>query len=228
VPEGCAVHELASPAQDAAAALEALADELGARRAAPALAERHRPGPPRGALTPAAVGTALAALLPENAVVVDEAITASPALFGPTAGAAPHDWLSLTGGAIGQGLPVATGAAVACPGRRVVCLEGDGSALYTIQSLWTQAREGLDVVTVILANHAYAILQVELARMGLGDPGPRARDLLGIARPELDFVRIAEGMGVPAARATSAEELHTRLAEAFAAPGPRLVEAAVT
>jgi acetolactate synthase-1/2/3 large subunit len=108
-----------------------------------------------------------------------------------------------------------------------VCLEADGSALYTIQSLWTQAREGLDVVTVILANRAYAILQIELARMGLGDPGPRARDLLGIARPELDFVRIAEGMGVPAARAASAEELHARLAEAFAEPGPRLVEAVI-
>jgi acetolactate synthase-1/2/3 large subunit len=226
-PEGCAVHRLASPAQDAAAALEALADELGARAAAPPLAPRERPEPPRGALTPAAIGASLAALLPEEAVVVDEAITAGAALFAPTTGAAPHDWLQLTGGAIGQGLPLATGAAVACPGRRVVCLEGDGSALYTIQSLWTQAREGLDVVTVILANRAYAILQVELARMGLADPGRRARDLLGIARPPLDFVRIAQGMGVPAERAASAEELHARLAEAFAEPGPRLVEAVI-
>ncbi len=227
VPEGCAVVALATAAQDAPAALEALADELGARAGAPLLAERVRPHPPRGALTPAAIGTSLAALLPEDAIVVDEAITASLALFAPTAGAAPHDWLSLTGGAIGQGLPVATGAAVACPGRRVVCLEADGSALYTIQALWTQAREGLDVTTLILANKSYAILQIELARMGAGPPGPRARDMLGIDRPGLDFVRIAEGLGVPATRATRAEELHAQLAHALAEPGPRLIEAVI-
>ncbi len=226
-PEGCAVHALAHPAQDAPAALEALADELGARATAPALAELRRPDPLRGALTPAAIGTSLAALLPEGAIVVDEAITASPALLAPTAAAAPHDWLFLTGGAIGQGLPVATGAAVACPDRRVVCLEADGSALYTIQSLWTQAREGLDVVTVILANRSYAILQIELARMGAGAPGPRARDMLAIDRPDLDFVRISEGLGVPATRAVSAEELHAQLARAFAEPGPRLIEAVI-
>jgi acetolactate synthase-1/2/3 large subunit len=226
-PEGCAVHPLASPAQDAGAALEALSDELGARAAAPIASERSHPEPPRGALTPAAVGTSVAALLPEHAVVVDEAITASQALLGATVGAAPHEWLGLTGGAIGQGLPLATGAAIACPGRRVVCLEADGSALYTIQSLWTQAREGLDVVTVVLANRSYAILQIELARMGAGPPGPRARDVLELARPGLDFVRIAEGFGVPAARAITAEELHARLAEALAEPGPRLVEAVV-
>src|SRR5262245_20958840 len=225
-PEGCAVHALARPEQDGPAALEALADELGAR-AAPALAELRRPGPPRGALDPAAIGTSLAALLPEHAIVVDEGITASPALLGPTAAAAPHEWLFLTGGAIGQGLPLATGAAVACPGRRVVCLEADGSAMYTLQSLWTQAREGLDVTTVILANRTYAILQIELARTGAGAPGSRARDMLAIDRPDLDFVRLAEGMGVPATRATSAEELHAQLARALAEPGPRLVEAVI-
>ena len=226
-PEGCSVHALASPAQDAEAALEALEDELGARSSQPERAELRRPDAPHGALTPAALGSSLAALLPEGAIVVDEAITASPALLGPTATAAPHDWLFLTGGAIGQGLPLATGAAVACPGRRVVCLEGDGSAMYTLQSLWTQAREGLDVTTVILANQSYAILQVELARMGFRDPGPRARDLLGIARPALDFTRLAEGMGVRATRATSAEELHLQLAAALALPGPQLIEAVI-
>jgi len=226
-PEGCSVHALASPAQDAEAALEALQDELGARSAPPELAELRRPDAPHGALTAGAIGASLAALLPEGAIVVDEAITGSPALQGPTATAAPHDWLFLTGGAIGQGLPVATGAAVACPGRKVVCLEGDGSAMYTLQSLWTQAREGLDVTTVILANRSYAILQVELARMGFRDPGPRARDMLGIARPALDFVRLAEGMGVRARRATSAEDLHRELATALALPGPRLIEAVI-
>jgi acetolactate synthase-1/2/3 large subunit len=225
VPEGCAVHELASPAQDAGAALEALADELGAGAAAPELAPLRRPDAPRGALTPAAIGASLAALLPEQAIVVDESITAALALAGPTATAAPHDWLSLTGGAIGQGLPVATGAAVACPGRRVVCLEADGSAMYTIQSLWTQARESLDVTTVVLANKSYAILQIELARMGAGPPGPRARNVLEIGRPSLDFVRLAEAMGVPAARAASADDFHAQLARALADPGPRLVEA---
>ncbi len=224
-PGGCTVHVLASPAQDAEAALEALVDELGARSSTPVLAERRRPEAPCGPLTTAAIGTSLAALLPEGAIVVDEAITASPALLGPTAAAAPHDWLFLTGGAIGQGLPVATGAAIACPGRRVVCLEGDGSAMYTLQSLWTQAREGLDVTSVILANRSYAILQVELARMGFGAPGARARDMLEILRPALDWTRLAEGMGVRAARATTAEDLHRELAVALAEPGPHLIEA---
>jgi acetolactate synthase-1/2/3 large subunit len=226
-PEGCALHELASPAQDAGAALEALADELGARSPSPQVAGRARPEPPSGELRPAAIGASLSILLPEQAIVVDEAITGSLALQGTTLGAAPHDWLGLTGGSIGQGLPLATGAAVACPGRRVVSLQADGSALYTIQALWTQAREGLDVTTVILSNRIYAILQIELARMGAGPPGPRARDVLEISRPELDFVRLSEGMGVPATRATSAEEFHARLAEALAEPGPRLVEAVI-
>ncbi len=226
-PEGCSVHVLASPAQDALAALEALEDELDARSCEPERMQLRLPEVPRGALTPGAIGASLAALLPEDAIVVDESITASLALFGSTASAAPHDWLFLTGGAIGQGLPVATGAAVACPGRKVVCLEGDGSAMYTLQSLWTQAREGLDVTTVIFANQSYAILQVELARMGFRDPGPRARDVLGIGRPALDFVRLAEGMGVQASRATSAEELHHQLATALGEPGPRLIEAVI-
>jgi len=226
-PEGCAVHVLASPAQDAEAALEALGDELGVRVEVPERSPLRRPDAPGGALSPGAIGASLAALLPENAIVVDESITASPALFGPTATAAPHDWLFLTGGAIGQGLPLATGAAVACPERKVVCLEADGSAMYTLQALWTQAREGLDVTTVVLANRSYAILQVEMARMGFGAPGPRARDMLEIARPALDFVQLSQGMGVPATRATSADELYRQLASALAARGPHLIEAVI-
>jgi acetolactate synthase-1/2/3 large subunit len=223
-PEGCVVHALAGREHDAPAALEALADELGAHRSAPALEPLRRPEPPRGKAGVGAIATSLAALLPEHAIVVDEAITGSLGPLQATRTAAPHDWLFLTGGAIGQGLPVATGAAVACPDRKVVCLEGDGSAMYTIQSLWTQAREGLDVTSVIFANRSYAILRIELARMGMGEPGPRAQSLLGIGSPELDFVRLAEAQGVPATRATTADELHAQLAASLSTPGPHLIE----
>jgi acetolactate synthase-1/2/3 large subunit len=226
-PEGCAVHALAGREHDAAAALEALADELGAGRAEPALEPLRRPEPPRGKLGVGAIATSLAALLPEHAIVVDEAITGSLGPLQATRAARPHEWLFLTGGAIGQGLPLATGAAVACKDRRVICLEGDGSAMYTIQSLWTQAREGLDVTTVIFANRSYAILRIELARMGMGEPGPRAQRMLGIGSPDLDFVRLAEAQGVPATRATTADELHTRLAASLSTPGPHLIEALI-
>jgi acetolactate synthase-1/2/3 large subunit len=229
LPEGCAVHTLATPAEDARAALEALCDVLGARGAAPVREARSSPSLPSGPLHPASAGQALAALLPEGAIVVDEAITAAAGLLPATRGAAPHDWLSLMGGAIGQGMPAATGAALACPGRKVVCLEGDGSAMYTIQSLWTQAREGLDVVNVILANRRYAILQVELARVGAlapgQTPGARAADMLEIGRPDLDFVALARGHGVPGTRATNAEDFGKQLAAALAEPGPHLIEA---
>jgi acetolactate synthase-1/2/3 large subunit len=223
-PPGCAVHELASPAEDAGAALEALADELGGRSGVePEPRSRH--AAPSGALHPGSIGASLAALLPEGAIVSDESITGAAALLPATRGAAPHDWLFLTGGAIGQGIPVATGAAVACPERKVVCLEGDGSAMYTIQGLWTQAREGLDVTTVVLANRSYAILQIELLRVGAGSPGERSRGVLEIGRPELDMVKLAGGMGVRAARVTRAEDFHARFAEAMAERGPCLIEA---
>lgn len=223
-PDGCQVHELASPAEDAGAALEALADELGIRAPAP-LEPRAASTAPTGALHAASIGASLAALLPEGAIVSDESITAALTLLPATRGAAPHDWLFLTGGAIGQGMPVATGAALACPGRKVVCLEGDGSAMYTIQALWTQAREGLDVTTVILANRSYAILQIELARVGAGGAGERSRDVLEIGRPDLDMVKLAQGMGVRAVRVTRAEEFHAHFAEAMAERGPSLIEA---
>jgi acetolactate synthase-1/2/3 large subunit len=224
VPPGCAVHVLCDPGGDVAAALDALAGELGARHAPAPRAPRERPAPPGGALHPEAIGASLAALLPEGAIVAEEAITGAAALWLATRAAAPHDWLGLTGGAIGQGLPLATGAAVACPGRKVVCLEADGSAMYTLQALWTQAREGLDVTTVVLANRSYAVLGIELARLGAA-PGPRSRELIELTRPALDFVALARGLGVPAARATSAEDFHSALAAALAEPGPRLVEA---
>jgi len=223
-PPGCAVSTLATPAEDAAAALAALADELHVGTDA-ARETRAEVTVPRGSVGPASIGATLSACLPEGAIVSDESITGAAALLPATRGAAPHDWLSLTGGAIGQGIPVATGAAVACPDRKVVCLEGDGSGMYTLQGLWTQAREGLDVTTVVLANRSYAILQVELARVGAGAPGRRSRDMLEIGRPNLDWVELARGMGVPACRVTRAEDFHEHFSRAMAEPGPHLIEA---
>ena len=223
VPDGCDVHVLASGADDAVGALEHLADVVGG--ADPTTQPAQRPDRPTGELTGEAVANAIGALLPEGAIVSDEANTAGLWVAAATAGAPPHDSLTLTGGAIGQGLPVATGAAVACPDRKVVCLEADGSAMYTLQSLWTQAREGLDVTTVIFNNRSYAILNLELSRVGAESAGPKALDMLDLSRPDLDFAALAEGMGVPAARATTADELVTALERGLAAPGPFLVDA---
>lgn len=144
-----------------------------------------------------------------------------------TAGAPPHDWLTLTGGAIGQGLPLATGAAIACPERSVIALEADGSAMYTISALWTQAREGLDVTTIIFSNRSYAILDMELDRVGAVAAGEAARSLLDLSRPDLDFTALATGMGVPATRARTAGELAVQVRRALAEPGPHLIEATV-
>ena len=223
VPDGCDVHVLASDSDDAVGALEHLADVVGG--ADPTIQPAQRPERPSGELTGEAVANAVGALLPEDAIVSDEANTAGLWVAAATAGAPPHDSLTLTGGAIGQGLPVATGAAVACPDRKVLCLEADGSAMYTLQALWTQAREGLDVTTVIFNNRSYAILNLELSRVGAESPGPKALDMLDLSRPDLDFAALAEGMGVPAARATTADELVTALERGLASPGPFLVDA---
>ena len=226
VPEGCSVHVLAGP-DGAATALAALADDIASGTTA-AVAALSRPPLPTGALTAVSVADVVGALMPENAIVVDESNTSSVPLTAATAGAPAHDWLTLTGGAIGYGIPAAVGAAVAAPDRPVLCLESDGSAMYTISGLWTQARENLDVTTVIYNNGAYDILRLELQRVGAGaTPGPKALDLLDISRPTMDFVKIAEGMGVPARRATTAEEFADALRAAFAEPGPHLVEAVV-
>ena len=222
VPEGCVVHVLAAPDEDAVGALAALAEELGASPST-AGAPADRPELPTGSLDAQSVASALGALLPEGAVVVDEGNTAGLFVSGATAGAPPHDWLCLTGGSIGYGAPAATGAAVAAAGRKVINLEADGSAMYTLQALWTQAREGLDVTTVILNNGSYAVLNMELDRVGAGTAGPRAKEMLDI--PGLDFVSLATGMGVPASRATTAEEFATQLGRALATEGPALVEA---
>ncbi len=224
VPEGCEVHVLATGGDDAVAALEHLAD-LVAGGEEPLRQEASRPEPPTGALTAEAVAQAVGALLPEGAIVSDEANTSGLWAPAATAGCPRHDWLTLTGGAIGQGLPLATGAAVACPDRPVLALEADGSAMYTLQALWTQAREGLDVTTVVFNNRSYAILNMELGRVGAEAGGPKALDMLDISRPDLDFVALAAGMGVPATRATTADELVEQLGRAFAEPGPHLIDA---
>ena len=226
VPEGCQVHVLAGHA-GAAEALTVLADEVAPGTTA-AVAPPSRPQLPTGALTAATVADVIGALMPDRAIVVDESNTSGVPLTAATAGAPAHDWLTLTGGAIGFAIPTAVGAAVAAPDRPVLCLESDGSAMYTISGLWTQARENLDITTVIYSNAAYDILRIELQRVGAGSaPGPKALDLLDLSRPKMDFVKIAEGMGVAARRATTAEEFADALRAAFAEPGPQLIDAVV-
>ncbi|MDQ2727669.1 MAG: acetolactate synthase large subunit [Actinomycetota bacterium] len=228
VPAGCQVHQLSQPGQPAVATLEALAAELDVSPGTWRAPDDERPGPPTGAdrLTAEAVNRAVGALMPEGAVISDESATSGFRARGASSGAPPHDWLTLTGGAIGQGLPVAVGAAVASPGRRVIALQADGSSLYTIQALWTMAREGLDVTTVIYNNRSYAILNMELDRVGAAG-GPRARAMLDLSRPDLDFVSLAAGMGVPATRATMAGEFANQFAAALATSGPTLIEAVI-
>jgi acetolactate synthase-1/2/3 large subunit len=226
VPDKCQVHLLAGPGDDIHGALAALAD-LTAPGTAPPLQQPERPALPDGDLTGHSAAAVIGALLPENAIVCDEANTSGLALPAATAGARPHDWLTLTGGAIGQGLPLAAGAALACPERPVLALEADGSAMYTISALWTHAREQLDITTVIFSNRSYAILNMELERTGAPPAGQAARSLLDLSRPGLDFTALAEGMGVPAARAETAAEFAAQLRRALSEPGPHLIEAAV-
>ena len=223
-PPDCQVHVLAEGAEDATGALCDLA-ELAAADASAVVAEASRPELPRGPLTPATLAAVLGALLPERAIVVDEALTSGGHLAAATAGAPRHDWLTLTGGAIGQGLPSAAGAAVACPDRPVIGVQADGSAMYTITALWTYAREQLDITTIICNNGAYAILDGELQRVGAARGGQRARQLLDLRRPDLDFVSLARGMGVPGTRAETAEQLAEQLRHALAEPGPHLIDA---
>ncbi|AKS36439.1 acetolactate synthase large subunit [Mycolicibacterium goodii] len=209
----------------APADLEKLADALGAEAAA--LPEPDPLPAPTGPLTVQNWPLVIAALLPENAIISDEANTSGVLLPAATASAPPHDVLTLTGGAIGQGLPVAVGAAVAAPDRPVIALQADGSAAYTISALWTMAREQLDVTVVILNNRAYAILQMELQRVGTAATGDRSRSLLDIGDPDIDFAAVARGFGVPATRAGTAEELAAQFAAALAEPGPHLIDAVI-
>jgi acetolactate synthase-1/2/3 large subunit len=189
--------------------------------------ERARRGLPSGPVTPEGIATVLAELLPENAVVADESITSGRNLGAFMTSAAPHDWMQIRGGSIGWALPAATGAAVAAPERKVVALEGDGSGMYTLQALWTMARCNLDVTVVLLANRSYQILHGELRNMGAGTPGQRARDMLTLDRPDLDWTALARGQGVEAGRARTLEEFARELERAFARRGPYLIELAI-
>ncbi len=224
VPPGCTVHTLARPGEDATGALEALADALGAPGDGGMPAPFSRPDRPTGAVTTETLAAAVGATLPEGAIVVDEGNTSGLFVPAATAGAPRHDWLTLTGGAIGIGLPMATGAAVAAPERPVLCLQADGSAMYTLQALWTQARERLNVTTLLLSNRSYAILNMELHRVGADAGGPLARRLLDLTDPELDFCDLARGMGVPARRVENAEDLTAALTAGFDEAGPTLIE----
>lgn len=224
-PEDAAVHVLARPEEDLGEALARLADEVRARNASlPAMdAGAPTPEPARGAVTSENVARTLSALLPEQAIVVEESVSFGRAFYPGTVHAAPHDWLQLTGGAIGDGLPLAVGAAVAAPDRRVVSLQADGSAMYTLQSLWTMAREQLDVTVVLLANRQYAILLGELAGVG-ANPGKTAMDMLDIGNPDLDWVKLANGMGVEGARAKDMESFADLFRMANGRKGPFLIE----
>lgn len=210
---------------DPLSALEMLADLIGSDAALP---PRPLLAPPAtGAITPATLAQSIAALLPEHAIVVDEGLTAGVPIYGAAAAAAPHDWLQNMGGSIGWGLPAALGAAIAAPGRRVVAIQADGSGMYTLQALWSMAREACDVTVVVLANRAYAVLHHELANVGAAQAGPKARSMISLDRPDLDWCHLARGMGVPAVAVTDMADFNCRFAAANATAGPSLIEVRV-
>jgi len=224
VPVGCALETLAHVEDDVAGALDALADALGAPKEV-AVAPMKRPAPPTGKLDPASLGAALAALQPEGAIIMDESATSGGPYAGMAASAPPHTSLALTGGAIGQGFPCATGAAIACPDRRVIDFQADGSGMYTVQALWTQARENLNVTTILCGNRAYRILQMEAARAGNVEMGRNARSLTMLQPPEIGWAQLAKGFGVPGVRVETADDLVKQLDRALKEPGPNFIEA---
>jgi acetolactate synthase I/II/III large subunit len=220
----CEIHTLSNPGEDYVGALDALATCLSLQGNQLRAENAERPLVPNGAITLPGLAAAVGALLPENAIVVDESMTSGRGMMAATRGAPSHDWLGNTGGSIGIALPLAVGAAVACPDRRVLCLTADGSGMYTLQALWTMAREGLKVTTVVFANRDYAVLKREFSYLGVGNPGPRALDMFEIGRPDLDWAHLAKGMGVPATRVSSLEGFAKALREGFESGGPSLIE----
>jgi acetolactate synthase I/II/III large subunit len=220
----CAIHCLTSPGEDYVGALAALAEAFPSSRGASEGTKSDRPHMPSGEITLPGLAAAVGALLPENTIVVDESMTSGRGLMAATKGAPHHDWLGNTGGSIGIALPLAVGAAVACPDRRVLCLTADGSAMYTLQSLWTMARESLNVTTVVFANRDYAVLKREFSYLGVGSPGTRALDMFEIGRPTIDWVRLAKGMGVPGTRVNSLDEFGKALRAGLQGEGPTLIE----
>jgi acetolactate synthase I/II/III large subunit len=225
VPEIADIKTLAAIDACAVSALNLLSEKLSAPAEPRCRQARIEPSIPAGPLTPQAIGKSLNLLLPEQAILSDEGVTCGLDIFNWTEGAAPHDWLTLTGGAIGQGLPLSLGAAVACPDRKVVALQADGSAMYTVQALWTMAREKTDVTVVLLNNRSYAILNIELARVGAGEPNDKTLSMLNLSPPPIDWVQIAQGMGVRATRSRTADEFHRQFAQALKTNGPCLIEA---
>lgn len=223
-PPDAEVIELATKEDDVVDALSRLAERVGATRTAPMTSALALPGRPVGALTPEAIAAVIARNIPENAVVTDESVSTGRGFFPLTHGAAPHDWIALCGGAIGEGLPLAVGAAVACPDRKVIALQADGSGMYSVQALWTMARERLDVVVCVWANRAYQILRGELTNVGAKNPGRKAHDMLSLANPELDWVAMARGMGVDGLKVETAEAFDDALRGAMARKGPFLIE----
>ncbi|SAK88263.1 benzoylformate decarboxylase [Caballeronia pedi] len=222
--EGTLLHTLVDDDEDSEIAFDMLLQALGGTNTAPVLQPRIETPKPTGALNPTSIAHALAAALPEHCIVVDESLTTGRESMSLTMGALPHDLINNMGGSIGYATPVATGAALACPDRRVFCMVGDGSAMYTIQSLWTQAREGLNVTTIIFANNSYAILKAEYANMGAGAPGERALSMIDIDKPSIDWLAMAKSMGVPAVAVETAESFHKALVDSAREPGPSLIE----
>jgi acetolactate synthase I/II/III large subunit len=223
----CAIHRLATPGEDYVGALDALAQALSVRTqvlAAEKTEKTERPLLPSGEITLPGLAASVGALLPEDTIVVDESMTSGRGLMSATKAAPPHDWLGNTGGAIGIALPLAVGAAVACPDRKVLCLTADGSAMYTLQALWTMARESLNVTTVVFANRDYAVLKREFSYLSIGNPGARALDMFEIGRPTLDWVQLAKAMGVPATRVSSLDAFGKALRAGLEAEGPTLIE----
>ena len=223
----CEIHCLAKEDEDVVAALDTLEAELGHRNPKASTDQRsheERPSIPQGQTTLSGLASAVGALLPAGTIVVDESMTSGRGLMAATKGAPPHDWLTCTGGSIGIAMPLSVGAAIACPNRRVLCLTADGSGMYTAQALWTMAREGLNVTTVVFANRSYAVLKREFSYLGVGEPGPRAQQLFDIGRPDIDWVSLAKGMGVAASRADSLDSFAGNLQAGFEGAGPSLIE----
>jgi acetolactate synthase I/II/III large subunit len=228
-PQGCRLAVLSHAQEDGVSALRALAEICGASSVKPTPTIKKLPDMPSGSspLSPDAIMRIVARGLPHDAILADESLSSGFAYYGMTEAAAPHDFLNITGGAIGSLMAVSVGAAVACPGRKVITLQGDGSAMYILPALWTQARERLDVVTVIYANRAYSILNNELRRVGAGDPGRRSAPLMSLEDPSIDWVNLATGLGVHAVRAETCRQFADAFADAMKGQGPALIEARI-
>jgi acetolactate synthase I/II/III large subunit len=226
-PEGCNLFTLADPLEDGVDAVRRLVDRLGAGGTAARREPREKQALPTGPITLPGIAAVIAGCITEGTIVVDESVTSGRGLVPATKSSAPHDWITNTGGSIGFAMPVAIGAAVACPGRKVLCLEGDGSGMYTNQALWTMARERLDVVSVIFANRTYEILKGEYRNVGAGTLGERALSMLEIGDPALDWVRLATAQGVEAVRVGDLDQLASHLRRAMGEHGPRLIEVAM-